>query len=288
MKLVALAGGVGGAKLVQGLAALDVELSVVVNTGDDFDHWGLRICPDLDTITYTLSGLSDNERGWGLKGETWGALSAMRRLGGSGWFGLGDHDLATHLRRTEWLREGIGLSEVTRRITESLGVRTRLLPMSDADCPTIVNGIGFQTWLVGQRGPEVTSLETTPGAAAPGVQALLADADAIVLAPSNPYVSIDPILGCIELPSHVPVVGLSPIVGGVAVKGPLAHMIPSLAGVPASAQAIFDHYIDRGVNLVGMLIEDGDRITGPHQTAKTVMGGLDDRKRVAEAVLALL
>lgn len=289
MRVVALAGGVGGARLVQGLDRIEeLDLSVVVNTGDDLDHWGLRICPDLDTVMYTLSGLADSERGWGLRGETWKALEGMKALGAEDWFALGDRDLATHLRRTAWLREGLGLSEVTRRLCAALGVRTRLLPMSERPCPTLVNGQSFQTWLVRQRAPEVHSLHTTPGPAAPGVQELLADADAIVLAPSNPYVSIDPILDCIELPSGTPVVALSPILGGHAVKGPLARMIPALTGREPSAQAIWDHYRDRGLRLHAMLVQTGDRVDGPHAATETVMGGPEDRERVARELLELL
>jgi len=271
MKVVCLAGGVGGAKLVQGLDALELDLTVIVNTGDDFWHWGLFICPDVDTITYTLSGLADTRRGWGLEGESWGALSAMRRLGAEDWFGLGDHDLATHLRRTAWLREGVPLSEVTRRITQALGVRSRILPMSDAPCPTIVNGENFQTWLVRQRAPAVRSLETTAGPPAPGVQAALDEAELIVLAPSNPYVSIDPILGCIGALPQVPVRMVSPLIGGEAVKGPLAEMVPVLAGRPPSTQALLDHY--------GFAF---DRVLeGP----ATLMPTLEDRVRVARALL---
>ena len=292
MKVVALAGGVGGARLVDGLAQVCDDLSVVVNTGDDFEHWGLRICPDLDTVMYTLAGLGDRSRGWGLRDESFNALLMMERYGGGSWFSLGDRDLATHIRRTALLREGRPLSEVTRTLSTALGVRPRLLPMCEGPRPTRIRTadgwLPFQEWLVKQRAPPVLEVssegDSTPAA---GVLEVLDAADLVVLAPSNPYVSVDPILamkGLRERVAATPVVALSPIVGGQAVKGPLASMIPALAGVPASAQAVLDHY-DGLID--ALVVERGDRVDGRHVATSTIMGDRADRARLAAELLDL-
>lgn len=287
MKVVALAGGVGGARLVDGLAQCVEDLTVVVNTGDDFDHWGLRICPDLDTVMYTLAGLSDQERGWGLAGETFAALGMMQRYGADSWFGLGDRDLATHLRRSAWLREGLSLSDVTGRLCRSLGVKARVLPMCEGPRPTTIRTEGgwlsFQDWLVKHRAPPVLEVrsEGEPRPAA-GVLEALGAADLVVIAPSNPYVSIDPILALDGVRDAIDrAVGLSPVVGGRAVKGPLAAMIPALDGVAPSPQAIWNHY---GF-LSGLVVEAGDSVAGPHRATATVMGDRADRGRLARELL---
>lgn len=294
MKVVVLSGGVGGARLVEGLAACPIELTVVVNTGDDFDHWGLRICPDLDTVMYTLSGLADRQRGWGLAGETFRGLEAMRRLGGSSWFSLGDQDLATHILRTQRLRAGTSLTEITRQLCEALGVGPRVLPMTDTLRPTRIDSdegiLSFQDWLVGRRGAPTVRRVLLDGAPppAPGVLGAIEDADVVVIPPSNPYVSVDPILtlpGVRGAVARRRVVAVSPIVGGRAVKGPLAGMIPSLAGVPASAAAVAAHY---GTLLDGMVVETGDDhgLEVPTLATATVMGDREDRRRLAAEVLA--
>lgn len=289
MKVVALAGGVGGARLVDGLAQC-CELTTVVNTGDDFDHWGLRVCPDLDTVMYTLAGLSNPKQGWGLANESWQVFERVQALGGPDWFQLGDRDLATHLARTEWLRSGVALSEVTRRLCEAVGVPSSILPMCEGLRPTTVRTAdgwrSFQTWLVRERAPlalEVRSRgDSTP---TPGVLDAIQAADLVVIAPSNPYVSIDPMLaldgvrGALE---SARVVAMSPIVGGRAVKGPLAEMIPVLADRPATAAAVRDHYGDL---LDGYVLQTGDEASGPLLHEEIVMGGRDDRERLARAVL---
>ena len=297
-KVVCLAGGVGGARLVDGLAqALSPEqLTVVVNTGDDFEHWGLSICPDLDTVMYTLAGLAPVERGWGLEVESFEALGMMKRLGGEAWFNLGDRDLATHLRRTELLRSGAPLHRVTRELMVALGVTHPVLPMCDSPRPTFVHTVehgvlSFQTWLVGHRGaPTVTRVELRGEHTAPahGVLAALDEAELVVLAPSNPYVSIDPMLaldGVRERLRGKPVVALSPIVGGAAVKGPLAGMIRSMARREPSPQSVCDHY-DGLVNALVVEHGDGEQVTGmPVWETATVMGGRADRTRLAQELL---
>lgn len=290
MKVVALAGGVGGARLVDGLAQACSDLTVVVNTGDDFDHCGLRICPDLDTVMYTLAGLSNPTQGWGLAGETWEIFERVQALGGPDWFRLGDRDLATHLARTQWLRDGLALSEVTRRLCEGYGVRTPVLPMCEGPRPTtVVTEDGprdFQTWLVRERAPAVHAVwsEGDPDPA-PGVLEALEAADLVVVAPSNPYVSVDPMLRLRHVRRAVrarPTVAVSPIVGGQAVKGPLAEMIPALAGRAPSAEAVRAHYGDL---VDGMVVQRGDTVQGPVLHEEIVMGDRADRTRLAQAVL---
>ncbi len=296
MKVTALAGGVGGARLLHGLdgALAAGQLTAVVNTGDDFIHWGLHIAPDLDTVMYTLAGLSHQERGWGLAEESFSALEMVRRFGGDDWFQLGDRDLATHILRTAALREGQSLSRVTERLCRALELRTRILPMSDASRPTMIETrddgtLPFQDWLVGMRGePEVTQvLFEGPTEPAPAVIEAIEAAELIVLCPSNPYVSIDPILalrGVRDALRGRPVIALSPIVAGRAVKGPLAGMIRSVGGAAPSAAAIASHYGDL---VDAMVVEEGDEegIALPTLATSTVMGGLDDRVRLARELL---
>ncbi len=224
MRVVALSGGVGGARLLHGLCKhLDAsQLTIVVNTGCDFDHprhrWGLRICPGLDTVLYTLSDLGDQQRGWGLADESFAALAMMKRYGGEDWFALGDRDLATHLLRTQWLREGRALSKVTAELFSRLGVQARVLPMSDAPCPTCVaTGAGelpFNDWFVRHRcGPRVDEVRfDREAAAAPGLLRALDECDAVVFGPSNPYVPVEPMLarpGVLERVLRLPAVAVS-------------------------------------------------------------------------------
>jgi LPPG:FO 2-phospho-L-lactate transferase len=294
---VALSGGVGGARLLDGLAAVlpAGALTAVVNTGDDFQHWGLHISPDVDTVLYTLGGLAHEERGWGLSEESFGALSMMRRYGGEDWFALGDRDLATHLVRAEALRCGEKLAQITARLARALGIATRILPMSEEPCRTIVDTaagdtLTFQEWFVRRRAPAVRRVwfDGNP-APAPGVLAAIADAELVVIGPSNPYVSIEPILslpGIATALMRKPVIAVSPIVDGRAVKGPLADMILSLTGRAASAAAIARHY---GPLLRGIVIEQGDEadVKTPHVLAtSTVMRDRADRARLARELLA--
>lgn len=294
MRVVALSGGVGGARLVEGLGAVLApgDLTVVVNTGDDFHHWGLQICPDLDTVMYTLAGLACTEQGWGLAGETFHALAMVERYGGEAWFRLGDRDLATHLVRTQALRAGRSLTAITAELCRALGVGQRVLPMSDAPCPTMIETadgtLSFQDWLVRKRGqPPVVRVRSESFLPAPGVLDAIAEADVVVIGPSNPYVSIDPILGQGGIRDAVAarkVVAVSPIVGGKAVKGPLAGMIATLAGRPASAVAIRDHYGDL---LRGFVLEEGDEAPAdlPVLRTSTVIPDASSRARLAREVL---
>jgi LPPG:FO 2-phospho-L-lactate transferase len=297
VKVVALSGGVGGARLVCGLAralAPD-DLTVVVNTGDDFVHLGLHVSPDVDTVMYTLAGLSHEERGWGLAEESFGALEMVRRYGGADWFALGDRDLATHLLRTEALARGEPLSAVTARLAGALGVRVRVLPMADAPCRTIIATAGdgplpFQEWFVRRRAePRVRGVRFEgTRVASPGVLEAMSSCDLVVIGPSNPYVSIDPILAMDGVRAAIadkPCVAVSPIVGGRAVKGPLAEMIRDLTGEAPTPGAIVRHY--RGL-VRGIVVERGDEavVKGvPLLATSTVMRSREDRLRLAEETL---
>jgi LPPG:FO 2-phospho-L-lactate transferase len=296
-KVVALSGGVGGARFVHGLAqVLAGELTVVVNTGDDFEHWGLHVSPDCDTVMYTLADLAHEEHGWGLAEESFHALEMVRRYGGEGWFQLGDHDLATHILRTEALRRGDTLSQVTDRLCRALGIPAAIVPMADGPCRTQIETrtegtLSFQDWLVRRRAaPAVRAVrfEGDPPAA-PGVLAALRDADLVLIGPSNPYVSIDPILSRPGVRAALQgrfVIAVSPIVGGRAVKGPLGSMIPELTGKPASVRAVAAHY---GSMLRGMVVERGDQgglADVPVLVADTIMKSRADSLRLAREVLA--
>jgi LPPG:FO 2-phospho-L-lactate transferase len=297
--VVCLSGGVGGARLLHGLARALPEdaLTVVVNTGDDFRHWGLYIAPDLDTVMYTLSGLGHEARGWGLAEESFGALEMVRRYGGEDWFALGDRDLGTHLVRTEALARGETLSAVTARLFRGLGVGTRVLPMADAPCSTMIDTdhdgtLPFQQWFVRRRcAPAVRRVwfdgTRTP---APGVVEAIEAADLVLFGPSNPYVSVDPILamdGVRDAIARRPVVALSPIVGGQAVKGPLAEMIRALRGEDPSPGAIVRHY---GGLVTGMFVEEGDESSAQGagcavRGGRTIMGDRAASLRLARELL---
>jgi len=239
MRVTALAGGTGAAKLLRGLVACvgGANLTVVVNTGDDADIWGLHVCPDLDTVTYALAGLLDVTRGWGRADETFRCLEAMGTLGAPSWFSLGDRDLATHLTRTAALRAGEPLSAVTARLAASLGVAACILPMSDEPVRTMVQTtqarLTFQEYFVRDRaGGDVVAVEYAGAAAArpaPGVLAAIAEADVVIVCPSNPVTSVGPILAvpgvAIALATARTVVGVSPIVGGAPVSGPAGRLM---------------------------------------------------------------
>jgi LPPG:FO 2-phospho-L-lactate transferase len=302
-----LAGGVGGAKLAYGLYhELGERLAVVVNTGDDFEHWGLTVCPDLDTVMYNLAGLNNPEFGWGLAGETHRALEMMRRYGGESWFGLGDGDLATHLLRTEWLRSGLNLTQVTFLLRTALGVTAELLPMSDQPVRTVVHTdegvLPFQRYFVQRRcEPRLLDLEFAGiEAAHPSPQALAAldKASAVVLCPSNPYLSLDPILLLPGLAERLrafrgPVVAVSSIVGGQALKGPAAKIMAEL-GVEASALAVAQHIAGR-IRLDGFVLDTVDAHLAGNVAelgvtplvTDTVMRDAASKERLAREVLAL-
>jgi LPPG:FO 2-phospho-L-lactate transferase len=292
--VVALSGGVGGARLLRGLArALPAGvLTAVVNTGDDFEHWGLHVAPDVDTVMYTLAGLSHEERGWGLAEESFVALERLRAYGEDGWFMIGDRDLATHLARTRGFARGETLTQVTSRLSRALGVTTPILPMSDGRRRTMIDtkahgALPFQTWFVTHRAePPVERVWFDGDApATPEVLAAIDRAELVVIGPSNPYVSIDPILalpGVRDALFAKLVVAVSPIVGGQAIKGPLAAMIPKLTGSPASAAAVAAHYPKLG----GIVVEHGDAVPGVRTLqASTIMKSADDSERLARAVL---
>jgi LPPG:FO 2-phospho-L-lactate transferase len=298
MKVVALSGGVGGARLLDGLAGVlpSGSLTAIVNTGDDFVHLGMYVSPDLDTVMYTLAGLAHEERGWGLAEETFAGLAMVKRYGGPDWFGLGDRDLATHLLRSEALRAGEPLSAITARLCRALKIEHPILPMSDAPVRTMIETtdegtMPFQQWFVRRRAePPVRAVHFEGGRTpAPGTVEAIDACDVVVVGPSNPYVSIDPILcldGMRETIARKPVVALSPIVGGAAIKGPLASMIRELTGDAASAGAVARHY--RGL-LRAIVVERGDEATVaaiPVLGSSTVMRSRDDRLRLAREVLA--
>lgn len=254
MRIVALAGGVGGAKLADGLAQVlpAADLTVIVNSGDDFEHFGLTICPDLDTVCYTLAGLANPQTGWGRVDETQNALKNVEALGGPTWFALGDHDLGTHLERTRRLKSGDLLSAITTDFCRAWGVKVRVLPMSDQLVRTIVETdqgeLPFQEYFVARaceprvHGFSFDGIEQSKPA--PGVLDAVAAADVIVICPSNPWVSIAPILaipGIREAITKRVVIAVSPIISGKAVKGPAAKMFREL-GIEPSALAVAQYY----------------------------------------------
>jgi LPPG:FO 2-phospho-L-lactate transferase len=308
IKAAALAGGVGGAKLADGLAQiLGKDLTVIVNTGDDFDLFGLKICPDVDTVCYTLAGLANPETGWGRKDETWNVLSALEDLGGPSWFRLGDRDLGTHLERTRRLAEGQALSQVTHQFCETWRIVSPVLPMTDDGVYTFVKSeegmLGFQEYFVKKRcEPRVKgfSFEGASSAhPAPGALEALQEADFVILCPSNPWVSIDPILsipGYREVLEKKTLIAVSPIIGGQAVKGPVVKMFSEL-GIQPSAAAVARHYEakENGGLLNGFIVDSIDsdllpelKASGFHVFATgTVMHTIPDRRRLAEEVLDL-
>jgi LPPG:FO 2-phospho-L-lactate transferase len=250
LKIVALAGGVGGAKLAHGFAQIlpPENLTVIVNTGDDFEHYGLYISPDLDTVCYTLAGLANPETGWGRRDETWRVIENASKLGGPDWFRLGDQDLGTHLERTRRLREGQTLSQITRDFCRAWGIQHTVLPMSDQPIRTIVEteegDLAFQEYFVHRRcEPRVRGFRfegSESAQPAPGVMDAIQSADVIVICPSNPWVSVDPILHVLGKLER-PVVAISPIIAGQTVKGPAAKMYREL-GIEPSALAVARHY----------------------------------------------
>ena len=303
--VVALCGGVGGAKLAFGLAQIlsPDDLTIVVNTGDDFVHLGLHVAPDIDTVVYTLAGLSDRERGWGLAGETWNFMSAMRRLGAEAWFNLGDHDLAMHVERSRRLAAGQALSEITADLAAALAIRARIVPMSDDPVRTIVatpdGDLAFQRYFVGEQCKPVATAIRFEGAASArpskAFRAALARPDlaAVIVCPSNPYLSIDPILAVPGVRAALeaaaaPFVAVSPIIGGEALKGPAAKLMREL-GVEPSVRAVADHY--RG--LLDALVIDhadaahADALGVPALVTQAIMTTDQDRRRLAQETLDL-
>jgi len=301
-RVVALAGGVGGARLATGLQAVLAPgaLTVIVNTGDDFEHWGLTVCPDLDTVLYNLAGVNHPDTGWGRADETFAVLAEMTRRGGEGWFRIGDRDLVTHLLRTQWLRQGLSLTAVTDRLRRDLGVPSTILPMSDAPVRTVVHtdegDLPFQHYFVRRRcEPRLLGVTFTGSEQArPTPQALqaIADAEIIILCPSNPYVSLDPILSLPGLrealrASPAPCVAVSPIVGGRALKGPAAKMMQEM-GLAVSPLTVAEHFRDL---LDGIVIDNADAALAaalplPTLVTDTIMVDATAKARLAAATIA--
>jgi LPPG:FO 2-phospho-L-lactate transferase len=302
-QVVALCGGVGGAKLAHGLSlALPPDaLSIIVNTGDDFTHLGLYIAPDLDSVTYALAGLSDPVRGWGRREETWMFMKALKELGGASWFQLGDGDLALHVERSWRLARGASLSEVTSHLCRTLGITARVLPMSDDPVRTRVltedGWLDFQEYFVRQQcGPAVREFKFAGADAAraqPDALAALKNPDlrTIIICPSNPFVSVDPILAVPGIraalsESDAPVVAVTPIIGGKAVKGPAAKMMREL-GLDVSGAAVARRYADL---IDAFIFDSADPPPEPQLgvtffSARTLMTGASDRLRLAHSVL---
>lgn len=306
-KIVGLAGGVGGAKFLQGLAGVvaNDNLTAIVNTADDFELWGLRISPDVDTVVYTLAGIANPETGWGIAGDTRATLDGIAAYGEDPWFLLGDRDFATHILRTDRLRQGQPLSAVTAGMAAALGVTMRILPMSDDPVRTMIKvddgWLGFQDYFVGRRHADTVldvdfdGIDTARPA--PGVKDALLDADLVFICPSNPIVSIGPILsvpGVREAlaEAKAPVVCVSPIVGGKALKGPAAGMLES-KGHEVSAYGVAGYYGD----LVDVMVIDEqdahlapaiERLGKRALVLQTVMGDQGDRVRFARDVMAAL
>ncbi len=304
--ILALSGGVGGAKLVAGLAAVlpPERLTIVVNTGDDFDHLGLTICPDIDSVTYALAGLNDALRGWGVTDESWQAMAMLQRLGEADWFNLGDRDLAMHLARSWRLRSGESLSAVTRRLTTALGIAHKVVPMSDVAVRTEIHTeagwLDFQHYFVAEQCRPVARafrFAGTPGAVpSPGLAEVLERADlaAVVICPSNPFLSVDPILAVDGVRSAlealtIPIIAVSPLIGGKALKGPLAKLMDELAPSCDNA-AIAAHY---GGLVTHWLIDradadDAETLRGQGHSVTvtaTIMHDEADRQSLARATL---
>lgn len=297
-RIVCLAGGVGGAKLAAGLAQIvpPQNLTIIVNTGDDFQHLGLTVCPDLDTVMYTLAGVANPETGWGRAGESWRTMETVTQLGGPDWFRLGDVDLATHLTRAQLLSEGQTLTAVTRHLCAHLHIQPAILPMSDQPAPTMIESDGrilpFQTWFVRERWQPPVNKIILPDdvKATHAVIRALETADIVIIAPSNPFVSIDPILNVYPIRAlleDVPqvVTAVSPIISGQAVKGPAAKMMQEM-GMVVAATAVAAYYGD----LVDLFIYDRqDEGTfegaGDAVALDTMMLNGDGRLRVAKEVL---
>jgi LPPG:FO 2-phospho-L-lactate transferase len=306
--ILALAGGVGGAKLAQGLTMRlpPEELLIVVNTGDDFVHLGMHISPDIDTVMYWLAGLNDRVRGWGLADESWNFMAALGRLGGPTWFNLGDADLATHVERTQRLAKGETLSQVTRHLCAQLGIAHHVAPMTDGSVRTIVHtetaALVFQDYFVRLHCEPVVTAITFDGAGdavpSPAFSAAMANPAlrAIVICPSNPMLSVDPILSVPGVREWLrqtcaPVVAVSPIVGGRAIKGPAAKIFREL-GRDVSVIGVAEHY--RGL-IDGLVIDTIDSAAKPAieslgmrvAVTDSVMKSLDDQAKLAADVLAL-
>lgn len=304
--VLALSGGVGGAKLAAGLAAVlpPEQLTIAVNTADDFEHLGLTICPDLDSVSYALAGLNDTTRGWGMKDESWQAMEMLGRLGEAQWFNLGDRDIAMHIARSWRLREGESLSQITARLTGEMGIRHAIVPMSDQPVSTQVlteaGWLDFQQYFVAEQcRPAVREIRFNGLPAKPSpcfVEALARDdLAAVIICPSNPYLSVDPLLALTGVRDaiaalKIPRTAVSPLVGGKALKGPLSKLLSEL-GMREHNSAIADHYKGLIDHLVIDTLDADDaldlRDSGVSVTVThTVMREAADRESLATNVLA--
>jgi LPPG:FO 2-phospho-L-lactate transferase len=304
MKAVVLSGGVGGARFVRGLVESlpPADVTVIGNVGDDVEVLGMHVSPDLDSILYALAGLNDEERGWGRADETWNALETVSQLGGESWFRLGDRDLGLHLVRTQALRAGIPLSALTGRFVGALGIATALLPATDDELRTWLDtpagSFPFQEWFVARGHRDEVDTVRFEGAdratPPPGVLDAIAAAEVLLVAPSNPYVSIWPILAVEEIRAalesrSVPCIAVSPLIGGRAVKGPADRMLARMAGGTSPA-----HVTDCYKGLIDALVvdeADADDVEGLGEVrpivTRTLMSDADARRRLVEAALAV-
>ncbi|HWC77069.1 MAG TPA: 2-phospho-L-lactate transferase [Blastocatellia bacterium] len=304
MKITALAGGIGASKLLLGLCEVmpPEDITIIANTGDDIELFGLRICPDLDTVSYTLGGVINEETGWGIAGDTFNALERLSAYGEQTWFNLGDRDLATHILRTSMLRAGQSLSEVTDHIRISLGVRSKILPMTDSYTPTrVVTSEGemhFQEYFVGRRcEPRVNAIRfegIESARPAAGVISAILEADAVVICPSNPFISVGPILAVPGIrnalvETKAPVIAITPIIGGRALKGPAADMLGDL-GHEVSAAGVAGVYRDFANAFVLDKVDEQlspaiERLGMRVAVTDTMMNTLDDKRRLAAFIL---
>ncbi len=303
-RVTALCGGIGGAKLALGLEHSDAQVTLVVNTGDDFVHYGLPISPDLDTVLYTLSGRSNSQQGWGREDESFGVQEELARLGEGGWFTLGDKDIALHLVRSDLLGQGQTLTEVTAKLARSFNISSQILPMSDLASPTTVETtdglLGFQDYFVKRRcKPEVRAVHCGGKSASDETLASLQteNADALIICPSNPFLSILPILqteGIRDVLNarKIPSLAVSPIVGGQAVKGPTAKIFGELGmdvngyGVAKMYRGLIDLFVldETEKDLVPKIEKLGMRV----EVTDTLMRSLDDKVRLAKFCLEVL
>jgi LPPG:FO 2-phospho-L-lactate transferase len=304
MKITALAGGIGASKFLLGLCRIvpPEEITIIANTGDDIELFGLRICPDIDTVTYTLGGVINEETGWGISGDSFESLKWLERYGEASWFKLGDRDLATHIFRTAQLSRGLSLTEITDYIRCALGVRAKVLPMTDSYTPTRVltdeREMHFQEYFVRRRcEPKVKQIrfeDIESAHPSPGVERAILEADAIVICPSNPFISIGPILAVPGLrqalaETNARVAAITPIIGGKALKGPAADMLRDLGhevsavGVASVYGSLIDLFVlDQADSLLSEKIA---RLGMQPAVTDTVMNSLEDKKRLAAFVL---
>ena len=301
-KILAITGGVGGAKLALGLSKClpAQDLLFAVNTGDDFNHLDLHIAPDIDSLTYALAEQNNTELGWGRADESWQFIETMSSLGGQSWFRLGDKDLALHMRRTGLLKQGASLTEATAIITKAMGIKHVIAPMSDEPVRTLVHSdrgtLAFQHYFVRERcEPRVTGFDfdgISKATINPLIQSFLPICDGVIICPSNPFVSVDPVLtlpGMREALTRIPVIAVSPIVAGLAIKGPAAKTMAELK-IPATASAVAAHYGDL---LSGFVLDQRDAdqqsaITPKSYVTDTIMDSVKKRIQLAQGCLKFL